>query len=414
MNQRDNRQVSDNALPQDPPPNVNPARARVDRSVPTGAVFSQPSDRSLGARIRALGAWLRRLPFFRTRRRAIVTALICVPLLFCMTYWLFGFVAFADTASLIKLQGIVQTRHEKDLLWNLGYLNELVWRRHHVRTGERSSARLLFFNASTIDLDENTEISVLQCTKRRGGNAVDVVIKTWVGKTIVRAVRFVDPSSTLRVDTPTASTVVRGARFTVAVAEDGTTQIDLEQGTAEVAVGGEIVALSMGERITLDVSGHYETEQISVPDAQPLLDKIANAWAEPEGAFLPELTETEVNQFLEAISQQSSFFLQDTQVWFLEDEIRIATTVITPTRFDLSAAISVAVVDGEIVPQIESMAAGILLPIPDVVLNLALEIVLDQTEDYLAEAYKYVEFTDVQVIDGSIVVVGRQRPNAPG
>lgn len=349
----------------------------------------------------------------RTRRRRIVFALVGIPLVLCLSYWLFGFVAFADAASLADLKGVVQTRPEDETRWNLARSNQLLWRKHRLRTGEGSSVRLLFFDVSTVDLEENTEISIVQLAKRRGGSAVDVVVKTWAGKTIVRAVRFVDPSSTFRVDTPTASTVVRGARFTVQVAEDGTTQIDLEQGNAEVEVNGEIVALVMGERITLEPGGLYTTEKIFEPDAQLIIDKLNASWAEPSDEWRLELTETEVNQFLAAMSQQPDFFLRDTQVWFVEGEARAATTVIKPTRFDLSAAASAGVVGGEIKPQVKAIAAGVALPLPGSVLNPALDRVLDQLQGYLAQSYSFVEFSDIQVEDGRLIVTGHKRTDGP-
>ena len=64
-----------------------------------------------------------------------------------------------------------------------------------MRTGDDASARLLFFDVSTVELEEETEISITEVSRRRGGDAINVVLKVWFGKTAVRAVRFVDPSA---------------------------------------------------------------------------------------------------------------------------------------------------------------------------------------------------------------------------
>ncbi len=390
-----------------------PEPAALSAESPHPDAGSLPAGGSFRARIRSFGAWLKRSPLFRTRRRAIVTLLIGIPLVLCIGSWLFGFVAFADAASLVELKGIVQTRHEDETQWEPAHLNQLLWRKHWVRTGAGSSARLRFFDVSTVDLGEETEVSIAQVSKRRGGNAIDVVLKVWLGKTAIRAVRFVDPSSSFRVDTPTASTVVRGARFTMQVAEDGTTQIDLEAGTAEVEINGEVVVLVMGERITLDPSGLYEVEQIFEPDAQLVAEKITAAWYAPGDGFQPELTENEVNQFLAAMSRQPGFFLDDIQVWFVDGEARAATTVVAPVRFDLSAAVSFQVIDGQVEPEVRAIAAGVALPVPGAVLNPALDLVLSQLEDYLDQAYSFVEFSDVQIRDGHIIITGRKQPDAP-
>jgi hypothetical protein len=363
--------------------------------------------------LRLFGARLKRFSLFRTRRRTILTLLLGVPLILCLGTYLFGFVAFADAASLADLKGVVQARHEDKAQWEPARLNQLVWRQDRVRTGAGSSARLLFFDVSTVDLEEETEVSISQVSKRRGGNRIDVALKVWFGQTAVRAVRFVDPSSSFRVDTPTASTVVRGARFNVQVAEDGTTRIDLEEGQAEVEVGGETVVLVMGERMTLDPDGLYEVEQVFQPNAELVGDKVDTAWYAPGDRFQLELTENEVNQFLAAMSQQPDFFLEDTQIWFVDGEARAATTVVEPARFDLSAATGIQVVDGKAKPRVRAMAAGVSLPVPGPVLNPALDWVLSQLEKYLAQAYNFVEFSSIKIEDGSIVVTGLKQPDAP-
>ena len=372
------------------------------------------TDRSLKARLCSFGPRLKRSPFFRSRGRVLLTLLLGIPLVLCLGYWLLGFLAFADAASLMELKGVVQTQREDEPQWKPASLNQLLWRKHWVRTGTASGARLLFFDVSTADLEEETEVSIAQVAKRRGGKAVDVVLKVWLGKTAIRAVRFVDPASSFRVDTPNASTVVRGARFTVQVAEDGTTQIDIEEGSAEVQIGDEVVALAMGERITLEPSGLYKTERIFEPSGQIVFDKVEAAWNAPGDVFHLELTETEVNQYLAFVSQQQpDFFLRDTQVWFVDGEARVATTVVEPARFDLSAAVSAQVVGGEIRPRVRSVAAGVALPLPGAVLDPALDWVFDQLQDYLAQAYSFIEFQDIQVQDGRIIVTGRKLSDAP-
>ena len=390
--------------PEENPQTSDPASAQ-------GSTEQAPS--AILERARSIIARLKRLPLFRTRRRTIITLVIGVPIMLCIGSWLFGFVAFADAASLAEMKGVVQTRQEDEPQWQPARLNQLLWREDRVRTGSGSSARLRFFDVSTVDLEEETEVSIAQVSRRRGGKRVDVALKVWLGQTAVRAVRFVDPASSFRVDTPTASTVVRGARFNVQVAQDGTTQIDLEEGQAEVEINGETVVLVMGQRMTLDPDGLYEVEQIFEPNAQLVSEKTEAAWYAPGDDFRLELTENEVNQFLAAMSRQPDFFLDDTQIWFVDGEARAATTVVEPTRFDLSAATGFQVVDGEARPDVRAIAAGVTLPVPGSMLNPALDWVLDRLEDYLAQAYDFVEFNEIRIEDGSIVVTGVKRADAP-
>ena len=82
-------------------------------------------------------------------------------------------------------------------------------------------------------------------------------------------------------------------------------------------------------------------------------------------------------------------------------------------HFDLSAAVAFQVVDGRVKPDVRAIAAGVALPLPGAVLNPALNLVLSQMEDYLDQAYDFVEFDDVQIKDGCIVVTGHKQPDAP-
>jgi hypothetical protein len=358
-------------------------------------------------------ARLGRLPFFRTRLRAVLTATLLLLLFACLGYWLLGVVAFGDNASLIALKGLVQTRREDEVQWVPAQLNQLLSRDSRVRTGDGSGARLVFFDITTADLDENTEVSIMRLAKRRGGDAVDVVLKTWVGKTVVRAVRFLDPSSSFRLETPTSSTVVRGARFTIEVAEDGTTQIDLEEGSAEVLVQEEVVPLSMGERITINPAGKYETTRVFQPDPQRVVERVQEAWMAPGGEFSLELPEEEVNEFLSALSEDPGFFLRDVQMWFLDGRASVAATVAQPIRLDLSASIGMEVDQGRLKPKLESIAPGIVLPVPEPILDRAIQVVLEQLDQYLVQAYSFVEFSSVEIKDGVLVVTGTKRPDAP-
>jgi hypothetical protein len=120
------------------------------------------------------------------------------------------------------------------------------------------------------------------------------------------------------------------------------------------------------------------------------------------------LTESEVNRFLAAMAKQPDFALRDSQVWFLKDEMRFGTTVVGPASLDLSAALGLEVVEGRLKPEMESLAAGVTLPVPAPVLDLAADTVVGQLEKLLFGTYDFVSFQDVEIRDGSLVVTGRK------
>ena len=356
---------------------------------------------------------LARTPFFRNRRRTFITLVVFIPLLACLSCWLIGFVGLADTAKLVEMRGLVHTRHDEETQWEPATLNQLLGHLHWVRTGTSSGARLVFFDVSSVDLEEETEVRIDRIRRRRGGDGVDVVLNVWLGNAAIRAVRFVDPSSAFRVDTPTASTMVRGARFSVQVDEEGSTQIDLEEGNAEVQIGEEVVSLGMGQRITLDPDGLYTTEQLFEPNAQLLLDKINAAWYSSSDTVELELTDTEINHFLAATGQESGLPIRDTQIWFVDGEARIATTLTEPAELDVSTAVALNIVDGQIELDFQSVSAGIALPVPRAVLNVAINGLVDQIQALSSVMYDYLEFSQVEIGDGNIIIVGQRLPDAP-
>jgi competence ComEA-like helix-hairpin-helix protein len=347
--------------------------------------------------------WLAHSPFFRTRRRAVVSALVILPIFLCLGYWLLGSIAFAHTATLTDLKGVVQTRREQATAWEPAHKNQMIKNQDRVRTGEMSAATLLFFDVSTADLDEQTEVSVVEVSTRRGGSVATVILKTWAGKTWVRAVRFADPASTFRVDTPTASTVVRGARLNVAVAADGSTQVDVEQGWADVTAGGETMTVGMGEQAVVTSGADLTTRRVFEPDARPVEEKVQAAFESPEKEFYLELEELEINQYLMAILVEGEQFFTDPQVWFVEDEIVLGARVTAPIEMEVTMVVVPHIKQGQIHPVIESISAGG-LPVPSQLANTLVDFVMENFQAAIGEAYKYLDFSDIRIEDGKITI----------
>lgn len=348
-------------------------------------------------------AWLAHSPFFRTRRRAVVSALVILPILLCLGYWLLGYIAFAHTATLTDLKGVVQTKREQATAWEPAHKNQVIKNQDRVRTGEMSAATLLFFDVSTADLGEQTEVSVVEISTRRGGSVATVILKTWAGKTWVRAVRFADPASTFRVDTPTASTVVRGARLNVAVAADGSTQVDVEQGWADVTAGDQTVTVGMGEQAVVTSGADLTTRRVFEPDAKPMEEKVQAAFDSPEKEFYLELEELEVNQYLMAILSEDEQFFTDPQVWFVEDEIVLGARVTTPIDMEVTMVVVPHIKQGQIQPVIESISAGG-LPVPSQLANTLVDFVMESFQTAIGEAYPYLDFSGIHVEDGKITI----------
>jgi hypothetical protein len=350
----------------------------------------------------------------RKRRGCLwaLAVLLLVPLLACLGYWAFSRLAVDAAAQVEELSGLVHVQRNKELAWSPATLNQIVWGKDWIRTGDGSSARLRFFDVSTADVDPSTEIMVEELAKKRRGDSGHVVLKMWSGKVAMRAVRLMDPSAFYRVDTPTASTVVRGARFTVEIDADGSTRVEVQQGSAEMTAGGETFRLEMGEQAVVDAEGQIERRRILDPDPTLIQERIENAWNAQGETYRVELPEGEINQFLAAVGSQTGLPVEDPQVWLVGDEARVFATLTQPAPIDLAAALDVQVMDGRLVPQITVGAGGLPLSVPGPLMDVALNTTLGQLQGYLDEAYAYVEFSEVQIRDGRIVAVGKKQPGA--
>lgn len=340
---------------------------------------------------------------FRTRRRRVVVAVVALPILCCVGYFLAGLVAFPSTATITDLKGIVHKQKEGKTEWQVAQNHDLVRNNDRVRTAELSGATLVFFDVSKVSLDENTDISVVEVSSRRAGSSASVVLKTWAGRTWVRAVRFVDPGSTFRVDTPTASTIVRGARLAVEVAEDGATQINVEQGSATVTAGAQRVELTMGQRANISSGAEVTTEQIFTPDMQPLMDKGQAALDSPEKEFHLDIEEQELNQFLVAYVNDYITFASDPQVWLLKDVAILGVNVTQPFKAEVNVAVSILAKNGQLRLQVRSVSAGG-LPVPGQLADGLVKLLTGAYDKYLADTYQWLEFTEVQIEDGKAVV----------
>jgi ferric-dicitrate binding protein FerR (iron transport regulator) len=347
-------------------------------------------------------------------RRWVLIVLVILPLLCCAGYWLLSRFAVDAAAQVDGLRGLVHVQRRNTLSWNPAEINQLLWGKDWIRTGQGSSARLRFFDVSTADVHEETEVLVEKVAEGRIGNSGTVILKNWVGRTSVRAIRLMDARSAFQVDTPTASTVVRGARFTVDVERDGETQVDVYTGSARVQVGDESLSLRSGERLTVQPDGTYRREQFYRPDTEPLIDRLETAWDAPGEVYQVELPEDEINQFLAALSTQSGSPVYDLQVWLIQDEARVFASLNEPAGAEIGAAFRLDVKDGALKPQVDVSAAGFPLPVPGPVADRAAQMLLDEILGYLAEADDSVEFDDVQIRDGSIVATGTKRAGGGG
>jgi peptide/nickel transport system substrate-binding protein len=131
-----------------------------------------------------------------------------------------------------------------------------------VKTGDNSSAKITFFEGSTMELEAGTEIEIGSLDISRDTDSTTIILEQTIGSIIFRVTKIVDPASRYEVETPAGVVAVRGSIMQVNVIEDGTTwATNLEGDIWAVAQGvelqvpqGQQCIISPGQPPTLTVS----------------------------------------------------------------------------------------------------------------------------------------------------------------
>jgi hypothetical protein len=110
-----------------------------------------------------------------------------------------------------------------------------------MKTGDDSSARITFFDGSTIELEAGTEIAIASLDISADTGSTTITLEQTIGNTISRVTKLVDSASCYEVETPSGAAAVRGSVMQVYVIEDGTTWItNIEGEISAVAQGVEL------------------------------------------------------------------------------------------------------------------------------------------------------------------------------
>jgi hypothetical protein len=110
-----------------------------------------------------------------------------------------------------------------------------------IRTGDNSSAKITFFDGSTIELEAGTEIAIASLDISTDTGSTTITLEQTIGNTVSRVTKLLDAASRYEVETPTGVVAVRGSIMQVYVIEDGTTwAINLEGDIRATAQGVEV------------------------------------------------------------------------------------------------------------------------------------------------------------------------------
>lgn len=114
-----------------------------------------------------------------------------------------------------------------------------------VRTGPASNALITFFDGSTIDLEDQTELTITLA--RPEGNATAIRVDQTGGRVWARVVALTDSRSRFEMATATAVAAVRGSLIGASYTPDGVMTCWVIEGRLFVTARGQEVALSPGQ-----------------------------------------------------------------------------------------------------------------------------------------------------------------------
>lgn len=153
----------------------------------------------------------------------------------------------------VAVAGTVQVQQPGSDTWEPVPDNEPLEEGDVLRTGDESSTVLVFPDNSQVSVGPNTELAIVELRTSRTGARQSIVLQQSVGTTHHVVEHAASGSEKYTVMTPAATVTVVGTQFTVEVASDGRTSVDVEDGQVEVAAQGMTVSLTAGEMVRVEV-----------------------------------------------------------------------------------------------------------------------------------------------------------------
>jgi hypothetical protein len=148
-----------------------------------------------------------------------------------------GLLWFTQTSDVAKAQliidaGTVQVKQSGGS-WTTAETGMLLYQSDSVKTGENTSASIVLFESSIIQLDSDTEVTLQELIQQEGETSV--TIQQDAGRTLT-TVSKISGIDNYEVQTPTTVASVRGTAFVVIVQPNGTTYYGVEHGILNVSL----------------------------------------------------------------------------------------------------------------------------------------------------------------------------------
>lgn len=320
------------------------------------------------------------------------------------------------------VQNAVETQPADEEQWAPAINQQLLRDGDALRTAADSSALVTFFDVSTINLAENTELGVTRAYANRKATGGHLALRLTGGEVDIRMVRFIKPGTQFVVETKVASTALRGAQLRVSVAPDSTTTVTVDIGEALITTSAtqrkfslfprrQGIVVGAGGVAIIDPNGQVQVAQSGPLSPDELPSLIDEASALEGGNFNVIISEQTVNDFVVLTDTSlEEFGLSGPTIWFSQEDIVIGgdlgglfglpiggpfTLVVTPA-IDSAGAVSLTVKAANIL--------GISLPVG--LLNRGIGLLEASLNEFVTPPDVPVTLTSVEISEGSMAVGG--------
>ena len=167
-------------------------------------------------------------------------------------------------AKITQVTGNVEIKMASAAVWNKAAIGGSLKPGDSVRTSAGSTALIVFFEGSTIELNPNTEIRISELSVDDKTKATTIKLWQQVGKTKSRVEKLVDPASLYQVDTPTGAALVRGSIGEITVLLNRTTIILNIEGKWYALVNGVLIRILEGTPVWLLPDGSIISQGASI------------------------------------------------------------------------------------------------------------------------------------------------------
>ena len=157
--------------------------------------------------------------------------------------------------KLASAQNSVETRASGTESWQPSHVDQQLYERDRVRTGEASRAAILYSDQTLHRINEKSEIEVLPPNAGNPG-----VLRVISGQHYFSSRR---PKDFGRVETPTVTAAIRGTEFVVDVSDGGTTTITMLEGIVDASNAFGSLQVVAGEQAYVE-PGRAPVKRIAV------------------------------------------------------------------------------------------------------------------------------------------------------